>query len=90
MYRLTYRYERKLLNVVRLKTNSHVLIREMLFAHDTDLKTHSNEDPQQLINDFVRGCMAFALTIQIKEINIIGQSVRSNINHHWKFIWALP
>lgn len=44
MYPLTYRCEGKLLNLARLKTNSDVRIREMLFAHDTDLKTHSDED----------------------------------------------
>ncbi|KAI0212931.1 hypothetical protein LSAT2_002067 [Lamellibrachia satsuma] len=63
-----------------------VLIRELLFADDAALSSHSTESLQRLIERFADACKEFSLTISIKKTNIMGQDVRNapsiNINEH--------
>ena len=64
---------------------SHVGIREMLFADDAALVTHTMEDLQQLIDKLSHACKEFGLTITIKKTKVMGQCIVSppsiNINN---------
>jgi hypothetical protein len=50
-----------------------VLIREMLFADDAALATHSEEALQRLISRFEDECRELSLNISLKKTNIMGQ-----------------
>ena len=66
----------QLFNLARLraKTKIHkVLIREMLFADDAALTSHTEEGLQQLMTQFANACEEFGLTISIKKTNIMCQ-----------------
>ncbi|KAJ8340611.1 hypothetical protein SKAU_G00352440 [Synaphobranchus kaupii] len=64
---------------LRAKTKvQSVLIREMLFADDAALTSHSEEALQRLINCFALACRDFGLTISLKKTNM-GQDV-SNVH----------
>ena len=57
-------------NLARLRAKTkvrHVVIREMLFADDAVLVTHTIEDLQQLIDRLSHACKEFGLTISIKK-----------------------
>ena len=56
---------------------SHVVIREMLFADDAALVTHTMEDPQQLMDKLSHACKEFGLTITIKKTKVMGQDIVS-------------
>ena len=65
-----------LFNVARLRAKTKVrgvLIREMLFADDAALATHTEDDLQQLMDRLSHACKEFGLTISIKETNVMGQ-----------------
>ena len=47
----------------------------MLFADDSALATHTEEDLQQLMDRLLHACKEFGLTISIKKTNIMGQDV---------------
>ncbi len=64
------RADGKLFNLARLRAKTkvrHVVIREMLFAYDAALVTHTKEDLQQLIDRLSHACKEFGLTISIKK-----------------------
>ena len=64
---------------VRAKTKvRHVVIREMLFADDAALVTHTMEDLQQLIDRLSHASKEFGLTISIKKTNVMGQGIVSH------------
>ena len=72
------RSEAKLFNLSRLKAKTKVrtvLLREMLFADDAALTSHTEEGHQQLINQFAHACKEFGLIITIKKTNVMGQDV---------------
>ena len=72
------RNEGKLFNLARLKGKTKfrtVLIKEMLFADDAALTSHTEEGLKQLIRKFVHACNEFGLTISIKKTNVMGQDV---------------
>ena len=74
------RSDGKLFNLARLRTKTkvrHVVIREMLFADDDALVTHTMKDLQQLIDRLSRACKEFGLTISIKKTKIMGQGIVS-------------
>ena len=52
-----------------------MLIREMLFADDAALATHTEDALQRLITRFAGACTEFGLTISLKKTNILGQDV---------------
>ena len=70
------RNEGKLFNLTRLKSKAKVrtfLIKEMLFADDAALTSHTEEGLQQLISKFANACNEFGLTISIKKTSVMGQ-----------------
>ena len=69
------RTDGKLFNVTRLRAKTkvrRVLIREMLFADDAALATHTEENLQQLMDRLSHACKEFGLTITIKKTNVVG------------------
>ena len=74
------RADGKLFNLARLRAKTkvrHVVIREMLFADDAALVTHTMEDLQQLIDKLSHACKEFGLTISIKKTKVMGQGIVS-------------
>ena len=74
------RSDGKLFNLARLRAKTKVrpvLIREMLFADDAALSSHTKEALQQLMDRFSHACKEFGLTISIKKTNVMGQDVPS-------------
>ena len=72
------RSDGKLFNLARLKAKTKVrpvLIREMLFADDAAVTSHSEEGIQQLISQFAHVCNEFGLTISIKKTKVMDQDV---------------
>ena len=68
----------KLFNVARLRAKTkvrRVLIKEILFADDAALATHTEDDLQQLMDRLSHACKEFGLTISIKNTNVKGQDV---------------
>ena len=74
------RSDGKLFNLARLRAKTKVrtvLKREMLFADDAALSSHTEEDLQRLMDRFSHACREFRLTISIKKTNVMGQDVPS-------------
>ena len=74
------RSDGKLFSLARLRAKTKVrtvLIREMLFADDAALSSHTEEDLQRLMDRFSHACREFGLTISIKKTNVMGQDVPS-------------
>ena len=72
------RTDGKLFNVARLRAKTKVktvLVRDMLFADDAALATHSETAMQRLINNFATTCEKFGLTISLKKTNVSAQDV---------------
>lgn len=77
------RSDGKLFNLARLKAKTKVrriLVRELLFADDAAVVSHSEEHLQQLIDKFAQACNEFGLTISIKKTNVMGQGTNSPPN----------
>jgi hypothetical protein len=77
------RSDGNLFNLLRLRANTkvhQVLIREMLFADNTALTTHSEEALQRLISCLADACREFSLSIQPEENQHHGPTRR----HHPK------
>jgi len=75
------RSDGKLFNLARLRARTkvtEVLVREMLFADDAALATHTEEALQRLIDLFATACSEFGLTVSLKKTNIMGQDA-SNV-----------
>ena len=74
------RHDGKLFNVARLRAKTktdEVLIRELLFADDAALTSHSEEGLQRLVDNLSVACKEFGLTISLKKTNIMAQGVDS-------------
>ena len=74
------RSDGKLFNITRLhaKTKPYVvLIRELLFAEDAALTSHSEEGLQHLIAKLSHNCKKFGLTISLRKTNILAQGAES-------------
>ena len=72
------RSDGKLFNLSHLGAKTKVrtvLIREMLFADDAALASHTEEVLQRLMDRFAHACKQFGLTISIKKTNVMGQDV---------------
>ena len=48
-------------------------IRDMLFADDAAVATHTQEELQLLMDCFSQACKDFGLTISLKKTNVLGQ-----------------
>ena len=73
---LKTRSDGKLFNLARLKAKSKVrqiLIRDMLFADDAAVASHSQQELQSLMDSFSKACKDFGLTISLKKTNILCQ-----------------
>ena len=69
-----YRTTGKLFNLRRLQAKTKVmeaLIRDLLFADDCGLFTHTVGDMQILMNSFADACSRFGLTISIKKTQVM-------------------
>ena len=72
------RSDGKLFNLARLCSKTKVrtvLIREMLFADNTALVTHTEDALQRLGDRFADACKQFGLTISLKKTNVSVQGV---------------
>jgi len=75
------RSDGKLFNLARLKAVTKtrtVLIRELLFADDAALVSHSEAGLQRLVSRLALACEEFSLTISLKKTEILGQDVMDN------------
>ena len=64
-----------LFNLARLKSKTlvrKVLVRELLFADDAALVSHTEEGLQCLLSKFADACKEFGLTISIKKTQVMG------------------
>ena len=72
------RTDGNLYNISRLRAKTKtksMLIRELLFADDAALTSHSEAGLQLLIDKLSHGCKEFGLTISLKKTNILAQGV---------------
>ena len=70
------RSDDRLFNLARLRAKTKVcndLIRDMLFADDAAVATHTQEELQSLTDCFSQACNDFGLTISLKKTNVLGQ-----------------
>jgi len=75
------RSDGRLLNHARLRAKTkvrEVLIRDMLFADDAAVATHTQQELQTLMNRFSQACKDFGLTISLKKTNVMGQDTEDS------------
>ena len=73
---LRTRSDGRLFNLGRLRAKTKVceaLIRDMLFADDAAVTTHTKQELQALMDCFSQACKDFGLTISLKKTNVLGQ-----------------
>ena len=73
---LRTRSDGRLFNLGRLRAKTKVreaLIRDMLFADDAAVTTHTQQELQALMDRFSQACKDFGLTISLKKTNVLGQ-----------------
>ena len=72
------RSDGKLFNLARLRVKTkirEVLIRDLLFADDAAVTSHTEQDLQCLTDRLSQACKDFGLTISLKKTNVMGQDV---------------
>ncbi|KAI8519654.1 hypothetical protein Bbelb_029110 [Branchiostoma belcheri] len=72
------RHDGKLYNLARLRAKTkvtRVLLRELLFADDAALASHTPDGLQRLMDRFSDACKEFALKISIKKTEVMVQDV---------------
>ena len=77
---LRTRSDGRLFNLARLRAKKkvrNVLIRDMLFADDAVVATHTQEELQSLMDCFSQACKDFGLTISLKKTNVLGQDIEA-------------
>ena len=77
---LRTRSDGKLFNLARHRaktTARNVLTRDMLFAGDAAVATHTQEELQSLMDCFSQACNDFGLTISLKKTNVLGQGTEA-------------
>ena len=75
------RSDGRLYNITRLRANTKVcvtIIRDMLFADDAAVTSHTEQDLQCLMDRFYQACKDFGLTISLKKTNVLGQDVNTS------------
>ena len=73
---LRTRSDGRLFNLARRRAKTQVrkvLIRDMLFADDAAVATHTQEELQSLMDCFSQACKDFGLTISLKKTNVLGK-----------------
>ena len=77
---LRTRSDDRLFDLARLRTMTKVreaLIRDMLFADDAAVATHTQSELQTLMDHFSQACRDFGLTISLKKTNdVLGQATQ--------------
>ena len=79
------RADGKLFNIARLRAKTktfEVLIRELLFADDAALASHSEAGLQRLVDKLSHACKEFGLTISLKKTNIPWCRLDATLNLH--------
>ena len=74
------RHDGKLYNLARLRAKTKtlsVLIRELLFADDAAITSHTQAGLQRLMDRFSKACQDFSLTISIKKTEVLAQDATS-------------
>ena len=74
------RSDSKLFNLTRLRAKTkvrEVLIRDVLFADDAAVVSHTQEELQPLMDCFSQACKDFGLTISLKKTNVLGQDTKA-------------
>ena len=74
------RADGKLFNITRLRAKTKiakVLIRELLFADDAALTSHTEDGLQRLVCRLSNACKEFGLTISLKKTNVMAQDADS-------------
>ncbi|XP_063595337.1 uncharacterized protein LOC134772300 [Penaeus indicus] len=77
---LRTRSDGRLFNLACLRAKTKVreaLIRDMLFADDAAVATHTQRELQTLMDHFSQACKDFGLTISLKKTNVLGQGTES-------------
>ena len=72
------RSDGSLFNLACLKARTkvcEVLIRDMLFADDAAVVTHTQRELQLLMDHFSQACKDFGLIISLKKTNVLGQDI---------------
>ena len=67
-----------LFNLACLKVRTKIreaLIRDMLFADDASIMTHTQRELQLLMDHFSKACKDFGLIISLKKTNVLGQDI---------------
>ena len=75
---LQTRSDGSLFNLAHLKARTKVceaLIRDMLFADNARVMTHTQRELQLLMDHFSQACKDFRLIISLKKTNILGQDI---------------
>lgn len=79
------RHDGKFYDLVRLRDKTkitRVLIREMLFADNAALVSHTSDGIQRLMDQFSHACKEFALTISIKKTGVMACTGCALLSHH--------
>eukprot|EP00745_Piridium_sociabile_P017961 TRINITY_DN26814_c0_g1_i11.p1 TRINITY_DN26814_c0_g1~~TRINITY_DN26814_c0_g1_i11.p1 ORF type:complete len:515 (+),score=121.07 TRINITY_DN26814_c0_g1_i11:351-1895(+) len=82
------RSDGRLFNLTRLKAKRKirgVTIRDMLFADDAALATHTESELQRLMDRFSKACEEFGLTVSLQKTNVMVQNAEPpsvTINDH--------
>ena len=82
---LQTRSDGSLFNLACLKARTKVceaLIRDMFFANDAAVMTHTQRELQLLMDCFSKACKDFRLIISLKKTNILGQDNTGTTSHH--------
>ena len=77
---LRTRSDGRLFNLARLRAKTkvrEVLIRDMLFADDAAVATHTQKELQSLMDCFSQACKDFEMTISLKKTNVMGQDTEA-------------
>ena len=77
---LRTRSDGRLFNLARLRAKTKVrkvLIRDMLFADNAAVVTHTQKELQSLIDCFSQACKDFGLTISLKKTIVLGQNTEA-------------
>ena len=81
---LRTRSDGRLFHLGRLRAKTKVreaLIRDMLFADDAAMTTHTQQELQALMDRFSQACKDFGLTISLKKTNVLGQDGTASHHH---------
>ena len=74
------RSDRRMFNLARLRAKTkirEVTVRDLLFAHDAAVTTHTIQELQILMDRFSQACKDFGLTISLKKTSVLAQGVET-------------